>query len=310
MKKITSIALLLLLMIMLGGCGSKDAKENAAPGIKVLTTVYPVYEIARQVGGDKVSVEMLLPPGAEPHDWEPTAKDLAKLKSAKIFLYHGAGLEPTDKLLTKDVLGETKAVEVSSGLNRLTKEHADENEAGHNHSSDAAEDPHLWLDPANAKLEVKTIAAALAAVDPANATYYQQRAEQYNAELTKLDEEYRNTLAKTARKELVTTHSAFAYLAKEYGLTQVGIMGLSPEAEPTMEKLREVAAFCREHQVKVIFFESQANPKVAATIAKETGAQAVQLNPLESLTESEMKEGKNYLSVMRDNLSKLHNALQ
>ena len=301
MKKGILIGGLLLAMMMVGGCGAKPGED--AGKIKVLTTVYPVYEFARQVGGDKATVEMLLPPGAEPHDWEPTAKDLAKLKTAKVFLYHGAGLEPTEKLLTQDVLGSTKAVEISKSLPKLAKVKTDED------SGADGVDPHLWLDPTNAKKEVEAVAAALCEVDSANAAYYQERARQYNEELSKVDQEYRAALTNSARKELVTTHSAFAYLAKEYGLTQVGIMGLSPEAEPTMDKLREVADFCRTHRVKTIFFESQANPKVAATIAKETGAQAVQLNPLESLTAEEMKAGKDYLGVMRDNLAKLRDAL-
>ncbi len=306
MRKIILFSFVLCLALLLGGCGKK---ENDAGGVKVLTTVYPVYEFARQVGGDKVKVEMLLPPGAEPHDWEPTAKDLAKLKAAKLFLYHGAGLEPTEKLLSKDVLGNTQAVEVSRGIERLkSDQHEDGHE--HKHAADNADDPHIWLDPVKAGQEVKNIAEALAAADAENAAYYRQRAESYVAELMKLDQEYKNTLTTVKRRELVTTHSAFAYLAQRYQLKQVGIMGLSPEAEPTTDKLREVAAFCREHQVKTIFFESQANPKVAATIAAETGVQAVQLNPLESLSEDEIKSGKDYFSVMRENLTKLQHALQ
>lgn len=308
MRKSIVFSLVLCIAIMLGGCGKK---ENSAGGVKVLTTIYPVYEFTRQVGGDKVNVEMLLPPGAEPHDWEPTAKDLAKLKAAKLFLYHGAGLEPTEKLLSKDVLGNTQAVEVSRGIERLkSDQHEDGHGHEHKHAADNADDPHIWLDPVKAGQEVKNIAEALAAADAENAAYYRQRAEVYVAELMKLDQEYKTTLATVKRKDLVTTHSAFAYLAQRYGLRQVGIMGLSPEAEPTTDKLREVAAFCREHQVKTIFFESQANPKVAATIAAETGVQAVQLSPLESLTEEEMKNGKDYLSVMRENLTKLQSALQ
>ena len=252
MRKLSILVLFIFCAALIGGCAKKD---NAATGIKVLATVYPVYEFARQVGGDKVTVEMLLPPGAEPHDWEPTAKDLAKLKAAKLFVYHGAGLEPTDKLLSKDVLGNTQAVEVSRGIARLKDEHGAE---AHEHGHGNGDDPHIWLDPLKAEQEVKNIAEALAGVDPENAAYYHQRAEAYSAELKRLDQEYEDSLAKLQRRELVTTHSAFAYLAQRYRLTQVGMMGLSPEAEPTTDKLREVAAFCRAHQVKTIFFESQA----------------------------------------------------
>ncbi len=318
-RNVLVVVLLAVVAVIITGCSvsQPNSAKKSAEKIKVITTAYPVYEFARQVGGDKTEVTMLIPPGAEPHDWEPKPKELAQLRSAKLFLYHGAGLEPLEKLLAKEVIGDTVAVEVSKGISPLSGNHADEDEENdhdknnndhhhHNHGTDA----HMWLDPVLAQQEVNNIAEALSGVDPQNAEYYRQNAARYNAELAKLDEEYRVALKNTARRDIITSHEAFGYLAKRYDLQQIGIMGLAPDSEPTPDKMAKVIKFCREHNVKYIFFETLVSPKLSETIARETGAGLLVLNPLESLSEDEIKQGKNYVSVMRDNLANLKQALQ
>lgn len=303
------VSICLLLAVALTGCGGNKAATPAeGKKIKVIATIYPVYEFAKQVGGDKIDVSMLIPPGAEPHDWEPTAKELGKIKTAKLFLYHGAGLEPVDKLLQKEVLGEAKAVEVSKDIHKLSghEEAGHEDKHKHEHEFDA----HVWLDPVLAQQEVTKIAEALAEADAANAAYYKANAEAYNKQLAELDQEYKKSLAGIVRKEIVTSHTAFGYLAQRYELKQLGIMGLSPDSEPTPEKMAEITKFCREHKVKYIFAETIANSKLADTLAKEAGAQILVLNPLENLTDEELKQGKTYISVMRDNLVQLEKALK
>jgi len=301
-----SMNIALAALILLVGCGSNKAKvatPDGVPKIKVVATVYPVYEFVKQVGGDKTDVVMLIPPGAEPHDWEPTAKDITRIKEAKIFAYHGSGFEPVEKLLTKDVLGTTVPVEVSKGVSKLVESHEDDK---HGHEGDS----HMWLDPLSAQQEVNNILAALTAADEKNAAYYKENAGKFNKQLTDLDQEYKKTLGNIVRKDIITSHEAFGYLATRYGLHQVGIMGLSPDAEPTPDKMAEITNFCREHKVKYIFFETLASPKLAQTIAKETGAELLVLNPIENLTEEEMKQGKNYLSIMKENLANLEKALK
>lgn len=313
---LTSISIALLALILLAGCSSNKAKvatPDGTPRIKVVATVYPVYEFIKQVGGDKVEVVMLIPPGAEPHDWEPTAKDITRIKDAKIFAYHGAGFEPVEKLLTKDVLGTTVPVEVSKGVAKLAEDHEDDDHKDDKHKDDKhghEGDSHMWLDPLSAQQEVNTILAALITVDEKNAAYYKENAEKFNKQLADLDLQYKKSLGNIARKDIITSHEAFGYLAARYGLNQVGIMGLSPDAEPTPDKMAEITKFCREHKVKYIFFETIASPKLAQTIAKETGAELLVLNPIENLTEEEMKQGKNYLSIMKDNLVNLEKALK
>ncbi|WP_333593405.1 metal ABC transporter substrate-binding protein [Anaerospora hongkongensis] len=319
-KIVLLITLLFISLLLTAGCGGKGKPaptSTAGDKIKVVATIYPVYEFAKQVGGDKIDLVMLIPPGAEPHEWEPTAKDLITIKSAKVFLYNGAGFEPVDKLLHKEVLGTAAAIEVSKGIPLLSgiEDNAEDDEyEGHDHDKQHAGhqhvvDPHVWLDPEYAKVEVNNIAQALSQVDPANSEYYRVNAEKYNAELTKLHEEFQSGLASAVRKEIVTTHAAFQYLAKRYKLQQTPIMGLSPDAEPTPDKMASIVRFCREKHVTTIFFETLVSPKLAETIAKETGAKLLVLNPIDGLTEDDLKQGKNYLSMMRQNLANLKQAV-
>lgn len=307
------IILTMVVIVTLTGC-NKPATDTEKGKIKVVATIYPVYEFVRQVGGDKVDVTMLLPPGAEPHDWEPTAKDLVRIKATKLFFYNGAGLEPVTKLLHKDVLGSSKPIEVSQGIPLLKSPDKHTHGKDHKHDTDTKmneeQDPHVWLDPEYAKIEVANIEAALINADPSNKEYYQQNSARYQKELSKLHEEYVTELANLSRRDIVTTHAAFQYLAKRYNLNQVPIMGLAPNAEPTPDKMKNVVLFCREHAVTTIFFETLVSPRVAKTIAGETGAKLLVLNPIAGLTEDDIKNNKNYLIIMRENLLNLKMALQ
>jgi zinc transport system substrate-binding protein len=299
------LLILALLTLALAGCGSRpnQAVPATAGKLKVVASVYPVYEFARQVGGDRIELTMLVPPGAEPHDWEPTAREMVAIKSAKLFLYHGAGFENIDKLLTKEALGATQAVAVSDGIPVIKGDDDHDHHGGH-------ADSHIWLDPVLAQREVATIAAALEAADPQNAAHYRQNADRFSKELAALDGEYRSGLENLPGRTIVTSHAAFGYLTKRYNLEQMPIMGLSPDSEPTPERLAAIVRFCRQHNVKYIFFETIVNPRLAETLAKETGARLLVLNPLENLTEAEVKQGKNYLVIMRENLTNLRQALQ
>lgn len=301
--KLITFTLIVLFVVALAGCG-KTSVTKPSDKLKVITSIYPVYEFTRLVGGDKVDVTMLVPPGVEPHDWEPTPKEIMLVKSAKLFLYQGAGMENIDKLLTPATLGTTVAVAVSANI-PLLQEDDDEDGAHGQHHADA----HIWLDPVFAQQEVLNIAAALAEVDPQNKSYYEQNAANLNIQLAQLDSEYRQTLASVPRREIVTSHAAFGYLAKRYNIKQLSIMGLTPDAEPTPDKMAKIVQFCRDNKVRYIFFETLVNPKLSETIAKETGAKLLVLNPVESLTEAEVKQGKNYFTVMRDNLANLRQAL-
>lgn len=325
--------------LLLGGCGSNTTETNKE-GLAVVTTVYPAYDVAKQVGGDKVNVTMLVPPGTEPHDWEPTVKDLKAVGKAKVFIYNGAGLEPTEKLLVPDIIKDAKTVELAGAVEVLpittteldsteeAHDHTHSDEASHSHQSDSVHqngamtheegehdhhhdgvDPHIWLNPMNVAKEVDVVVKAFSETDPANQAYYEANGKAYKEKLAALDTAYKAFANQVSNKELVVTHEAFGYLANQYGFTQIGIMGIAPDAEPTPERMAAIISFVKAHQVKAIFSEELVNPKLANAIATETGAKVYKLNPVEGLTEAQMQNGETYLSIMTQNLTVLREAL-
>lgn len=294
---------LALLILVAGSAGCALPRRQAATPpadnrLQVMATVYPVYEFARQVGGDKVNVRLMVPPGTEPHDWEPTPQDLAALSQARVFIFSGAGLETwVPRVLTGNMRRDAVVVEASQDVELYT-------------SPDGHSDPHVWLDPVNAQTMVENIRDGLIAADPANKAYYTQNAAAYEKQLVGMDAAYKDALAHVARRDFVTSHAAFGYLARRYGLNQVPIMGLAPDAEPTAETMAHIVRLVRQKDIKYIFFETLVSPKLSQTIAQETGASTLVLNPLEGLSAQEMAQGKNYLTVMHDNLVNLVRALQ
>ncbi len=301
-----------LSLSLLTGCGTQPADTAAGDGrLRVLTSFYPMYDFACKIGGDCIDVTNMVPSGTEPHDWEPSTNDLKNLEKADVFIYNGADMEPwADDLLVSrsDTL---RVVEASENVELRTTdgehEHAHEHEDADHHHGDF--DPHVWLDPENAKIEMEAIRGALCAADPENSTVFQSNYEKYAAELDALDAEFREKLAPLPNRTIVVAHEAFGYLCDAYGLTQVGIEGLSPDSEPDPGRMAEVIDFVREHSISTIFFEELVSPKVAEAIASETGAQAKMLSPLEGLSDEQAAAGADYFSVMHDNLAALMEAL-
>jgi zinc transport system substrate-binding protein len=171
-------------------------------------------------------------------------------------------------------------------------------------------DPHVWLNPQLAKNEVRRITDGYISIDPTNTMFYQENEKALDDKLDQLDSEYKEGLANCQNKDIITSHAAFAYLAEQYGLNQVAISGLSPDEEPSAQQLADVANFARKNNVRYIFFESLVSPKLSETIASEIGAKTMVLDPIEGLSDDDIKQGKNYFTVMEDNLKNLQTALQ
>ncbi|WP_234404981.1 metal ABC transporter solute-binding protein, Zn/Mn family [Paenibacillus bouchesdurhonensis] len=412
-KGIAAASLLLAIMMVISACGAKgnsgsngaEKSEAVSSGVRtsgsenklnIQVSFYPMYEFTRQVAGDLAEVEMLVPSGVEPHDWEPAPRDIAKLEDADVFIYNGAGMEgwveqvlsavSSDKLITieashgLDIIEEMEAHDHhddgehghaegeahdhthdhadGQGHNHAhehagdgdghehdhTHDHADgqghnhahehagdgdghehdhtqdhahgqghnhahaEDSDGHNHSHGGL-DPHVWLSPALAIKEVRNIEAGLSQAAPEHIEQFNQHADAYVAKLEALDQEFRDTLTTAKRKDFITQHAAFGYLAREYGLRQVPIAGLSPDLEPSAAKMAEIVKFARENKVKTIFFETLVSSKVAETISKEIGAKAAVLHTLEGVTEEDLNNNMDYIAIMRQNLAALQTAL-
>jgi zinc transport system substrate-binding protein len=286
--------------LLLGGCNS--ASSGAEDGItSVVASFYPLEEAVSQVGGDLVTVENLTPPGVEPHDLELAPDDIETIAAADVVVYLGGGFQPA----VEDALAETDGALLVNALDAVDTVPALPGEA----EEGLTVDPHVWLDPARFEQVVEEVAGALSGADPANEATYGSSAEAYVAELATLDEEFRTGLSDCERTTIVTSHEAFAYLADSYGLTEVAIAGLSPEAEPDAQQIAELLDLVEQQGVTTIFAEELVSPKVAETLANEAGIEVDVLDPLESLTDEQVEAGEDYVSVMRENLDRLRAAL-
>lgn len=318
MKKTLKLLIAVLMVtVMSAGCSNRNIeketegnKTTTVNKLKVVASFYPMYDFVQKIGGDKVTVTDMVPAGIEPHDWEPAAADIANLEEADVFVYNGAGMEHwVDTVL--DSLGnkELVIVEAASGIT-LLEGHGHEESEEEKHGEEEGMDPHVWLNPMNAKTEMENIKNALEEADPANKDYYANNFNTYSAKLDELDHKFKETLTALENKDIIVAHEAFGYLCNAYGLNQVGIEGLSPDSEPDPAKMEEVIQFAKENKVKVIFFEELVSPKVAETIAKEIGVKTEVLNPLEGLSDEDIKNGADYFTVMEQNLESILQALQ
>jgi zinc transport system substrate-binding protein len=291
MKKILAAALALALFLLSSGCAAAEKPQSGR--LRVVASFYPMYDFAKKIGGDKADVSIMVPAGSEPHDWEPSTSDIVKLEDADIFVYNGNGME----LWAQDLLYSTNngglvSIEASRGVPGLV-----------------SSDPHVWLDPKRAKDELANIKEAFKKADPENASCYENNYKKYAAEMDALDTEYRETLSACPGKDIVVAHAAFGYLCESYGLNQIPIEGINAESEPDPARMAEIVAFVREKGINVIFFEELISPKVAETIAAETGAVTAVLNPIGGLTGEQAAAGEDYFSMMRKNLAELKKAL-
>jgi zinc transport system substrate-binding protein len=269
--------------------------------LRVMTSFYPLYFFANQIGGDKADVKNITPAGAEPHDYEPTPSDIASIENSNLLILNGGGLEVWGEDIKKNI--DTKNTLVVIAGENLTNQQVMED--GEN-----IIDPHIWLAPPLASLMVDKIVAGFISTDPTNKDYYQMNANKFKAELATLDTEYKQGLTNCASKDIVTSHAAFGYLSTIYGLHQVPISGLSPDAEPSPKQLADVADFVKKNKVQYIFFESLVSPKLSETIARETGTKTRVLDPIEGITPEDIAKGDNYMTVMRINLQALETVLQ
>lgn len=280
MKLILIMTFALALSASAVACGGGN--DSSGSRKTVVASFYPLAFAAEQVGGEAVSVENLTPPGAEPHDLEVSPGDVSKIKSADLVLLLGQGFQPQ----LEDAAGSGPDVVALLDTPALDL-HPDG-------------DPHVWLDPIRYMKIVERFGVVLGR--PAAASRLLVR-------LRKLDREYRRGLADCPRREIVTSHEAFAYLTERYGLHQIAITGLNPEAEPTPQALKETVEVVRASHATTVYFERLVSPRLAETVARETGTRTAVLDPIEGLTDTERNEGGDYFTLMRANLRALQTGL-
>jgi zinc transport system substrate-binding protein len=287
-----------VLVLVVASAGACRSDEDPGEGrLRVLASAYPLAEAAQVVGGDVVDVDNLTPPGVEPHDLELTPDDLEALVTADVVVYVSGGFQPA----VEDGLADAEGalVDAIDAVGALPPAGEDE----------LVVDPHVWLDPARFAAVAGTVAEALAALDPDHAAAFRSNAEAYETQLDELDRAFAEGLATCDRRTMVVNHAAFAYLANAYGLEQVAISGISPEAETDPAHLAELRALVQEEGITTIFTEALASPEVAETLAEEADVDVAVLDPLEGLTSAQIDAGEDYVSVMRRNLETLRSGL-
>ncbi|HEY8528470.1 MAG TPA: zinc ABC transporter substrate-binding protein [Paenibacillaceae bacterium] len=308
--------MLAAVIALLSGCGAGGGRaEEAGDRVLAVTALYPLAFLAEEIGGERAQVVNLVPAGVEPHDWSPGSRDLVTISRAHLFIYNGAGFEGWVEDVLDAVAGDDGPlpVKASEGIPLIRasgEEAAHGEEDGHGHDGDHPDiDPHVWVSPKSARIMADNILAAFLAVDPEGRAHYETRHADLAERLRKLDERYARELATLPRKDIVVSHAAFGYLCRDYGLNQVAVMGLAPDAEPRAQDLLAIKRLVEERGVKAVFFEELVSDRLARVLARETGAEALPLNPLEGLTPEQQRNGENYLTLMERNLENLKRAL-
>lgn len=290
MKKTLSIVGIVAIIVFGVFATSNIAKKpkNNPQKITIITTLFPLYDFAKNIGQHKAKISLLLGPGAEAHVFEPKPSDIIKINESDLFIYTGKFMEPWTENIIKEMKDKNKVVDASRGIELMKN------------------DPHIWLDFENAKIMVDNIAKALVEKDPVNAFYYQNNAQKYNEKLTKLDNDYKTTLANCQSKEIIHGgHYTFGYLAKRYGLNYRAAQGFSPDSEPTANDLIKLVEQIKNNNVKYIFYEEMTSPKIAETLSKETDVRMLLLNGAHNLSKKDYKNNATYISLMKNNLKNL-----
>ncbi|MFJ8250761.1 metal ABC transporter substrate-binding protein [Streptomyces sp. NPDC094466] len=316
----------------LSACSTSDAADGGnGDKLKVTASFYPMQFLTERIGGEHVAVTSLTKPGVEPHDLELTPRQIGSISESDYVLYL-KGIQPAvdDAIKQSGVKNTVDAATLTTLENHGSEvsghdhghdhaeeapeehgeheEHEEHSEGdGHNHGEEGGADPHIWLDPVKYAEVAKGVGKSLEKADPDHAADYRKNTDALVAELGELNTAYETGLKNTSTKTFITTHSAFGYLAERYGLTQQGIAGIDPEAEPSPARIQEIHTIAEKEKATTVFFETLASDRTARTLAKDTGLKTGVLDPLEGITKK--SQGADYIEVMESNLAALQKAL-
>jgi zinc transport system substrate-binding protein len=292
------IVALVLSLVLVPGLSQGSA---GSPRPRIVASIFPLLEFAKAVGGAGVEVSLLLPPGAGVHTWQPRASDIIRMSQADLFVYVGGGLEPWVTEFLRSVSNKRLGILAVADFLRVEKE----KQAG-----EEATDPHVWLDFANDRVIVDHLARTLGELDPERAPLYESRAAAYDRKLLELDRLYGEGLRSCAQRTLLLAgHAAFGYLARRYGLDQVSLTGLSPDAEPTPSAVVSLVELARKRHLGSVFMEARESPRLAELLAREIPARIFVLNPGANLSRKEWTSGVTFIDLMRENLTSLKKGL-
>lgn len=311
-KTLTFMIAAVLFLFLLAGCAQKadqgvPAANDAKSGkISIVATLFPQYDFARQIAGDKADVKLILPPGMETHSYEPTPSDVNKINNSDMFIYTGKYMEAwAGEIIAgmKDSGSKSYVLDASQGVGLLKSDDPDAEEPY---------DPHIWTDPLIAKQMVLNVSGALCRIDPANADYYKANTEKYNKKLDALDAEFRTVVSSGKRKEIIFgSRFALYYFAKEYGLKYAAAFdSCSSETEPSAKTVKQLIDTIKADKIPVIYYAEIEDPKVARSISEYTGAKLLLFHSCHNVTKDELESGATYLSLMEQNVKNLKEGLE
>lgn len=315
-KKIIALITTFLIIISVSACGNKklnevgantnDVSNSTNDKIDVVVTFNPLREFAEAVGKDKVNVKTLINEAIEPHDFEPKPRDLENISKGKVFVYNGVEMEPwIDKVIETISNKSLILVDSSKGTNLIKTENDEEEEENEEDHEHGEYDPHIWLSLKEAKVQANNIKEALIKVDPAGKDYYDKNYNEFTQKLDSLYNEYNEKISKLTNRKFVTGHAAFSYLCRDFNLEQNSVEDVFAEGEPSAKRLKELVEYGKKNNIKTIFSEENASPRVSETLAKEIGAKIEKIYSLES-----KQDNKNYIESMRENLEKIYISLK
>lgn len=329
MKKglIYLLTIILLFSSVIGViCIFKKPEDVSTDKVKVIATLFPQYDFAKQIGGDKVQVSLLLTPGTETHSYEPTPQDMIDINKADLFIYTGENMEPWADKIAESITSDTIILDVSKNVELIKTEHEeddddheheeteeDENHEGHehHHEHEHSYDPHIWLNPENAVIMVNNIKDSLCEIDPDNKDYYEENAKNYIDEINMLDEDI-TAVVQSSKSNKIAFGGTFAYkyFVEKYNLDYISAYDSCGEnAEPSVAKVKSVIDYVKKNNLPVVFYQEQSSGKIAETIANETGAQKLVFHTVHNVSPEELKSGETYVSLMRKNLENIKKAL-
>lgn len=315
-KYVVKALFLLVVMTVAVSCSKKAGVGNGGR-LRVVTTIFPLYDFVRVVGGNAVDPQLLLPPGTESHSFEPKPEEVVRVSKADLFVYTNAEMEPWGTRLLSSVRGSGSPLPLEAGAGAAYLSVASpadghgHGDGGDHHHGQSGRDPHIWLKIANAKIMVDNVAGGLAAKAPASRELFMANAAAYKKRLDELESRFQSGLAACRTREFIHGgHYAFAYLADSYNLTYLSAYGVTADSEPSPRRMMELVNKIREHRLKAIFYEELLAPRVAETVAAETGAQLFKLHGIHNVTRQELDSGASYIGLMEQNLASLRKGLE
>jgi len=327
-RKILGLATAVLMAgSVLGACGAgtSDGDDPRPEVLQVAAALYPVEEIVSRVGGDRIDVLALTPPGGDSHDVELSAKTLDELARADAVFFLGEDFQPSvesavagldGSVVTVDLLEAVTLIEAKEDESHGDEEHAhgdeehsDKDAHGDEEHAHGEHDPHVWTDPANMALMARQVAQTLTTIDPDHASEYSANADAFAAEMERLGADFDAAFADCAADTVVTSHEAFAYLFARLGLASVTVAGINPDDQPSAKELAAIADIARDSGVTTIYLDATASERLGQTIADEIGAEVAILDPVETVTRADLDGGETYESIQRRNMDTLRRGL-